>query len=78
MKKIKFIANWYDGYIAGKGIHIYNPQSVSLAIQRKCIKSYWTQSETYDSLKFYINMDFDGLKESTTNKQSPISDDCSC
>ncbi len=26
--------------------------------------SYWTQTETYESLKIYIDMDEDGLKES--------------
>jgi hypothetical protein len=36
---------------------------VTLALQRNSIESYWTRSETYDSLKFYIDMDFDGLKE---------------
>lgn len=25
--------------------------------------NYWTQSETYESLRIYIDMDFDGLKE---------------
>lgn len=24
---------------------------------------YWTGTETYEALKFYINMDFDGMKE---------------
>jgi hypothetical protein len=28
------------------------------------IADYWTQTETYESLKVYIDMDFDGLKES--------------
>ena len=31
--------------------------------QRKRIATYWTQSETYESLKIYIEMDEDGLKE---------------
>jgi len=25
--------------------------------------SYWTQAEAYESLKFYIEMNFDGLKD---------------
>jgi hypothetical protein len=33
------------------------------AVTRGRIKSYWTQSETYESLKIYIDMDEDGLKE---------------
>lgn len=53
---------WYDGYILGKGLHVYSPKSILDAIRRKCFGSYWTQTETYESLKSYIEMDFDGLK----------------
>jgi hypothetical protein len=55
--------HWYDGYIMGDDIHVYSPKSVMDACARKRIRSYWTQSETYESLKFYIDMDEDGLKE---------------
>jgi hypothetical protein len=54
---------WYDGYIMGDNIHVYSPKSVIDAITRGSVKSYWTQSETYESLKIYIDMDEDGLKE---------------
>lgn len=57
------VRKWYDGYVLGDGMHIYNPKSVIEAIQRKRIGNYWTQSETYESLKIYIEMDEDGLKE---------------
>ena len=57
------IRKWYDGYRMGDGVHIYSPKSVMEAIQRKRIGSYWTQSETYESLRIYIEMDQDGLKE---------------
>ena len=53
--------NWYDGYVFGN-LHIYNPKSVLDAIKRQSFSSYWTQTETYESLKHYINMNFDGLK----------------
>ena len=58
------IQKWYDGYILGENTHIYNPKSVLEAIEFSCLDNYWTQSETYESLKFYIEMDFNGLKES--------------
>lgn len=32
-------------------------------MQRKRIGNYWTQSETYESLKLYIELNEDGLKE---------------
>lgn len=57
------IQNWYDGYLLGKGIHVYSPKSVLDAIKRNRLGSYWTQTETYESLKFYIGMDEFGLKE---------------
>lgn len=57
------VQRWYDGYILGSNIHVYSPQSVIEAIRRKRIGNYWTQSETYESLKLYIELDEDGLKE---------------
>ena len=53
--------NWYDGYVF-EDLHIYNPKSVLDAIKRQSFNSYWTQTESYESLKHYINMNFDGLK----------------
>ncbi len=57
------VQRWYDGYVLGTNIHIYNPKSVIEAVQRNRIGNYWTQSETYESLKLYIELDEDGLKE---------------
>ena len=57
------IQKWYDGYIIGNETHIYSPQSVTEAIRRKRIGNCWTQSETYESLKLYIELNEDGLKE---------------
>lgn len=56
------IQKWYDGYLLG-GRHIYNPKSIADSLLRKKIRNYWTQTETYESLKIYIEMDIDGLKE---------------
>lgn len=55
--------SWYDGYRLGN-IHIYNPKSAVDALIWKRFKSYWTGTETYEALKVYIDMNFDGLKES--------------
>lgn len=57
------VQRWYDGYLLGNGLHVYSPKSVLDAVTRKRFGSYWTQTETYESLKFYINMNFDGLKD---------------
>ncbi len=53
---------WYDGYSFHTIQHVYNPNSVMLAIRNEEFQNYWTASETYESLKKYIEMDFDGLK----------------
>ncbi len=52
---------WYDGYWVD-GISVYNPKSVVEAILRGDFNNYWTQTETYEALKLYIQMDFDGLR----------------
>lgn len=57
------VKKWYDGYKLGK-LHIYNPKSVSDVLMWKEFQSYWTGTETYEALKVYIDMNFDGLKES--------------
>lgn len=63
-RKIDFseLQKWYDGYLLNE-THIYNPKSVVDVMRRRRFKSYWTGTETYEALKVYIDMDFDGLKE---------------
>ncbi len=55
---------WYDGYIFENGLHIYNPKSVVDSIFFRRFGSYWTRTETYEALKMYLVMNFDGLKDS--------------
>lgn len=55
---------WYDGYRFNKIGHVYSPNSIIEAVINKKFSNYWTQTETYESLKLYIDMDFDGLKTS--------------
>jgi len=58
--------NWYNGYFVDLGTPIYNPTSVSESLERKRFSSYWNKTETYEALKDYIMLDFDGLKEKVT------------
>lgn len=55
--------SWYDGYSFPKAPHIYNPKSVVDALRAEEFGSYWTQTETYEALREYIDTDYDGLKE---------------
>ena len=54
------IQNWYNGYYLN-GIAVYNPNSVVNACSRGRCKNYWTQTETFESLRDYILMDFNHL-----------------
>ena len=55
---------WYDGYSFSKISHIYSPNSVVKAMLYGEYSNFWTSTETYESLKNYITMNFDGLKSS--------------
>lgn len=55
--------SWYDGYQFVRFQHIYNPKSVVEAMHRRRFSNYWTTTETYDALKIYMDMDFDGLRQ---------------
>ena len=57
-----YTSNWYDGYRFRKFKHIYNPRSVAAAMKNRVFSNYWTSTETYEALKVYIDMDFDGLR----------------
>lgn len=56
------LKKWYDGYELEDDTHIYSPKSVMDALEKGRIGNYWTQSETYESLRIYIDMDQDGLQ----------------
>lgn len=55
-------SHWYDGYKFRRFKHIYNPRSVVAAMKFQTLSNYWTATETYEALKKYIDMDFDGLR----------------
>lgn len=56
-------SSWYDGYAFRKFRHVYNPKSVVEAMSCGHFSSYWTSTETYEALKIYMDMDFDGLRQ---------------
>lgn len=53
---------WYDGYEL-RGVSVYNPRSVVMSMTGGYFSNYWTSTETYEALKVYIEMNFDGLRE---------------
>lgn len=54
---------WYDGYSLCNMKEIYNPISVVNAMLSKSYKNYWNKTETYEALKVYIELNYDGLKD---------------
>lgn len=54
---------WYDGYSFETEGSVYSPKSVVEALRWRTFDTYWNQTETYEALKVYIKMNFDGLKD---------------
>ena len=54
---------WYDGYSFSQMKSVYSPNSVMSAIDNGEFGSYWTTTETYESLRFYIDIDFDDVRK---------------
>lgn len=54
--------DWYDGYQMTSDLSIYNHRSVVYAIMDRKYENYWSNTETYEALKTYIDLNFDDLK----------------
>ena len=54
---------WYDGYSFNHMESVYSPNSVMNAMDNGEFGSYWTTTETYESLRFYIDIDFDDVRK---------------
>ena len=54
---------WYDGYYFEEIGSLYNPRSVVEAVTSGVCDSYWNQTETFEALQMYIDMNFAGLRD---------------
>ena len=54
---------WYDGYLLKNCGHVYSPRSVVSSMQFRNYGNYWNQTETFEALRMYIDMNFEGLKD---------------
>ncbi len=54
---------WYDGYSFPDELSIYSPRSVANSMLFGKIENYWNQTETFEALQVYIDMNFEGLKD---------------
>ena len=57
------IKSWYDGYSFTDSISVYSPRSVVSCMRFGKIGNYWNQTETFEALRIYIDMNFEGLKD---------------
>ena len=53
---------WYNGYLID-GVHMYNPNSVSMAMDRHKLDSYWKNTSSFASINTFITMNYAGLKD---------------
>lgn len=53
---------WYNGYLID-GKHMYNPNSVVMAMNRKDLDSYWRNTSSFGSINTFITMNYAGLKD---------------
>lgn len=57
------LKEWYDGYSSITGMKIFNPNSIIQAVDRKQLDTYWVNTETYEQLRKYIELDYEGLRQ---------------
>ncbi len=55
------LKEWYQGYKL-KGIDIYNPNSVAIAVAKNYCQSYWSNTSSSEEVVRLINMNFRGIK----------------
>ena len=57
------VKEWYNGYVF-ENLHMYNPDSVCMAMIKHKLRSYWKNTSAFSSVNRFISLNFDGLKES--------------
>ena len=57
------ISDWYNGYYDYKGNRIFNPRSVSMAIQNHYCQSYWTQTGPMNEISNCIINNVDSVRD---------------
>ena len=57
------LEKWYDGYQIGSVKSVFNPNSVMQAVKNQWCESYWAATGAYDTVRHYIQMNFEGLQD---------------
>ena len=53
---------WYNGYLIDSK-HMYNPNSVAMAMTKNDFDSYWRNTSSFASINTFITMNYAGLKD---------------
>ena len=53
---------WYNGYLID-GKHMYNPNSVAMAMTKKDFDSFWRNTSSFASINTFITLNYAGLKD---------------
>mgnify|MGYP004444911213 CR=1 FL=1 len=56
------MVKWYDGYKIGSEPSMFNPHSVMQALDDHKCHSYWAATGSFEAVRQYIQMDYEGLK----------------
>lgn len=62
-RNLEELKEWYDGYRFEKEKSVYSPRSVVQAVMSGICDTYWNRTETFEALRVYIDMNFEGLKD---------------
>ncbi|MGN1179724.1 MAG: AAA family ATPase [Suilimivivens sp.] len=62
-RNLQEMKEWYDGYKFELAPSVYSPRSVVSAVLSGICDTYWNQTETFEALRMYIDMNFEGLKD---------------
>ena len=54
---------WYDGYRFEEVGSVYSPRSVVESLSFRKFDTYWNQTETFEALKVYIDLNIEGLRD---------------
>lgn len=57
------LAYWYDGYFTSRGTHIFNPRSVSMALNDGVCLNYWTESGPMNEVAECIEHNVDEVRD---------------
>lgn len=61
------VKSWYDGYSFEHEPSVYSPRSVVSCMRFGKLGNYWNQTETFEALQAYIDMNFEGLRDDVLN-----------